>query len=363
MYPPRMRALRLLSLIVLAWGGAALSSPVSQAAQAPQAASQGTPTPAQPPALDEAAVKTRSHAFFDALDYHDATFADALGPAFVLFQNERFLDKATMAAFIKARHDRNAPVRTRTWNDEHVFLSATVAVFVGESVEHIRAEADRKPIDQEGWHTLVWVPDGPTWKIAHYQWQKGGIDVERDTWNERFRQSTGFKLTPNQLLVDAVKGRAPGTALDLLMGQGRNAVYLASQHWKVTGVDISDVGIQIANENAARQQLTLETIQANIDEWDLGTNKWDLVTMIYAGADAKLAERVKTSLKTHGLFVTEYFHEDSMNAKAGAGGWKTGELAALFKDGFKILRDEVVQDTADWSLTKQKLVRFVAEKQ
>ena len=305
----------------------------------------------------------RSHAFFDALDRHDATFADAVGPTFVLFQNERFLDRATMTAFINARHDRHAPVRTRTWNEEHVYLSPAVAVFIGEGVEHIPAEADRKAVDIEGWHTLIWVPDGPTWKIAHYQWQKGGIEVERDSWNDRFREPTGFKLTPNQTLIEAVQGRTPGTALDLMMGQGRNALYLASQHWKVTGVDIADVGIRVAKESAATQHLDLEAIEANVDEWDLGTNKWDLVTMIYAGADPALVERVKASLKPHGLFVVEYFHADSSAARTGAGGWKTGELAALFKDGFKILRDDVVEDTADWSLTRQKLVRFVAEKQ
>ena len=83
--------------------------------------------------------------------------------------------------------------------------------------------------------------------------------------------------------------------------------------------------------------------------------------MIYAGVDPALVERMKPSLKKGGLFVLEGFHADSAMAKIG-GGWKDGQLAALFKDGYKILRDDVVEDIADWSLTKQKLVRFVAEK-
>ena len=84
--------------------------------------------------------------------------------------------------------------------------------------------------------------------------------------------------------------------------------------------------------------------------------------MIYAGVDPALVERMKPSLKAGGLFVLEGFHADSAMAKIG-GGWKDGQLAGMFRDGHKILRDDVVEDTADWSLTKQKLVRFVAEKQ
>ena len=84
--------------------------------------------------------------------------------------------------------------------------------------------------------------------------------------------------------------------------------------------------------------------------------------MIYAGDDVKLVEKVKPSLKKGGVFVLEYFHAESDAGKGGAGGWKSGALAALFKNGYKILRDEVVDDTADYSMRKQKLVRFVAEK-
>lgn len=341
----------------------------SPAPVAPSPAAPATATPAPAPAstptlapLDEAAVKAKSHAFFEAFDRHDAAALDALGPSFVWFVSERFLGPPMVQKMIKNRHDHNAAPNTRTWKDEQVFVSATSAVFIGEAVVHLPADGEFKAEDRDGWHTLLWVPDGKTWKIAHYQWQKGGLDVERDVWNERYRTPTGFKLTPNQLLVDTVKGRKPGTALDIAMGQGRNALYLAAQKWKVTGIDISDVGIKVALETAAKQKLKLETVEADLHQWDLGKDKWDLVTLIYAGDSTELAERIKVSLKKGGLVIVEYFHADSDMAKMGVGGWKTGQLAEIFKPGFKILRDDVVEDTADWSLSKQKLVRFVAQK-
>jgi hypothetical protein len=84
---------------------------------------------------------------------------------------------------------------------------------------------------------------------------------------------------------------------------------------------------------------------------------------IYAGADARLVARIKPSLKRGGLFISEHFHTESDVTKRGVRGWATGELAALFKDGFKILRDDVVEGNADWAgQRKTKLARFVAQK-
>ncbi len=44
---------------------------------------------------------------------------------------------------------------------------------------------------------------------------------------------------PSRFLVEFVKRKAVGKVLDCGMGAGRNAVFLASLGWEVTGVDIS----------------------------------------------------------------------------------------------------------------------------
>jgi len=319
--------------------------------------------PASVASLDEAAVKAKSHAFFDAYDRHDLpAFLADLGPTFVLFQNERFVDAALWQKIFDDAIARHVPVRSRTWSDEHVFVDRETAVFVGRAVEKLPADAEHAAYDRDGYNTLVWVRAGDRWQIAHWQWTHSGLDAERDRWNEILKAGRGFNPKPNQLLVDTVKGKKPGTALDINTGQGRNAVFLATQGWKVTGVDIADEGLKIAAEAAAKLKVKLETVQSDIAKYDLGKDRWDLVTLIYAGADTELVKRVIPSLRKGGLFVCEYFHADSEIAKTGAGGWQTGALAALFKDGFTILRDDVVEDNGDWGQRKTKLVRFVAQK-
>jgi len=144
------------------------------------------------------------------------------------------------------------------------------------------------------------------------------------------------------------------------MGQGRNAVYLASQGWKVTGIDIADEGLRIARENARKQSVEIEAIEADLMQWDYGTAKWDLAMLIYAGADDAVLEKIKIGLCQHGIVVIEAFHEDAEGGPHGAA--EDGHLAARFQTGFKVLRNEVVDDVADWGNHRTKLLPFVAEK-
>jgi SAM-dependent methyltransferase len=333
--------------------------PASAPAPAPVASSAPTPLPV----LDEAQVKDRSHAFYDALDRADAeAFKSLAGPAFVVFGHGRFHVSKQVAELLQARLDEHAPARTRDWKSERIFLSPGVAVFVGETIEKVPAEESHPAGQTDTWQTLVWTFDGTSWLVSHWQSQGAGVEAEREAWNDAYRGGVNFNHNPNQLLIDTIKGRKPGTALDVAMGQGRNALYLASQGWRVTGVDISDEGIKQAKAAADERKLKLDAVQADDTIWDFGTNKWDLVTLIYAGSKPEKVEKIRKSVKKGGLVVVEFFQKEA-TAGTGVGGFAQGELAAAFHEGWKILRDEAVEDTSDWGLRKTKLVRFVAEKQ
>jgi len=181
------------------------------------------------------------------------------------------------------------------------------------------------------------------------------------SWDDIYRNGTGFRLAPNRLLVDSVHGVAPGKALDIDMGQGRNAVYLASQGWDVTGVDTSAEGVRIAGEQAAAAGRKLNGLVQDIQTFEMGTSQWNLIAMIYMD-DRALAERIKAALAPGGLVVIEFFHSDSNDYfPHPINGFHTGELEQLFH-GFTVIRSEVVQDTADFGQKPAKLVRFIARK-
>jgi 2-polyprenyl-3-methyl-5-hydroxy-6-metoxy-1,4-benzoquinol methylase len=322
-------------------------------------------SPPQPltPDLDDAAVRAKSRALLEAYDrLDDKTFEAQLARPFVLFEARRIFDREALSKRMARLRERHARPPTRTWREENVHLGAGAAVYIVDSIEHFSADGDAHPAhDYDGWNTLVWAKEGNEWKLASWQIANGGVAADREEWNETYRTAPTFNVKPNQLLVDTVKGKPPGAALDLMTGQGRNAVFLASQGWKTTGVDISDEGLRIAQASAASQKVKLETVNADVETWDIGKDRWDLIAMIYAGDDPQQIERAKLGLKSGGLFVLETFHKEGEKAP-GVGGFVAGQLAARFKDGFAIVRDEVVEDVADWG-NKTKLVRFVAQKQ
>jgi SAM-dependent methyltransferase len=75
--------------------------------------------------------------------------------------------------------------------------------------------------------------------------------VNREDWDERYgTEELIWKADPNRFLVEDLDALVPGRALDLACGEGRNAVWLASKGWHVTGVDFSRAGLAKARRLA-----------------------------------------------------------------------------------------------------------------
>jgi len=187
-------------------------------------------------------------------------------------------------------------------------------------------------------------------------------DPDRRFWNRKFSDpQTQFRHEPSTLLVEAIRGRKPGAAIDLGMGQGRNALYLAAQGWRMTGVDLSDVAVAQAKEQAARLGLPLDALTDNVDHFDIGKERWDLIALFYMhawyhGAKPSSTRRLKEALKPGGLLVVEGFagEPDFM--------FHTNELLRDFAD-LRILRYEDTQAEAEWDPGRQsRVIRLIAEK-
>lgn len=85
----------------------------------------------------------------------------------------------------------------RVWSDEHVQVRAPFLVFVGEAKEHPAGNDVHGGYDMDGAYSLVWCREGGAYKIAFWSWHLAGSEYERATWNERFRDGTGFRKQPN----------------------------------------------------------------------------------------------------------------------------------------------------------------------
>ncbi|MFF0544687.1 class I SAM-dependent methyltransferase [Nocardia thailandica] len=82
---------------------------------------------------------------------------------------------------------------------------------------------------------------------------------------------------PNPLLVREVPGLTPGTALDLGCGEGADAIWLAHQGWRVTGVDVSSVALTRAAARAQADGVTVTWRRHDLLH-DFPEGTFDLVT-------------------------------------------------------------------------------------
>lgn len=189
-----------------------------------------------------------------------------------------------------------------------------------------------------------------------------GSRLEAERWNRYFTAaSPAFNSRPNGFLVEMVKGRKPGAALDVAMGQGRNAIWLAQQGWDVTGFDIADEAVGVAKNNAARLGVTIKTEIKRMEDFEFGEGRWDLIVLSYAGC-GELVDKVQRALKPGGILVEEAFHVDATrDNRIGGSICGTGELPSLFQSLRTVYYEEPVA-TPDFAQGAMRVVRFCAEK-
>ncbi|MDP9806078.1 SAM-dependent methyltransferase [Trueperella bonasi] len=99
-------------------------------------------------------------------------------------------------------------------------------------------------------------------------------------WDARYAASEQvWSGRVNRLLPEEIKHLNPGTALDVGSGEGADAVWLATQGWKVTGVDISSVAVERARGNAKNSGVSIDFRAEDISTT---TGSFDLVSAFYA---------------------------------------------------------------------------------
>lgn len=178
--------------------------------------------------------------------------------------------------------------------------------------------------------------------------------MESEDWDRRYEASDLlWTATPNRFLVAEVEGLEPGAALDVGCGEGRNAVWLAEQGWRVTGVDFSDVGLDKARRLAAARGVDVEWVLADVRSYQPAEAAYDLAVVLYLHLPASERRAVHTaaarSLRPDGVLLV--VGHDVANLSDGYGGPQDASI--LFTP------DDVVGDLAGLSIEGAERVQRV----
>ncbi len=176
--------------------------------------------------------------------------------------------------------------------------------------------------------------------------------MDREYWDERYRtEELIWKAAPNRFLVEELDALVPGRALDVACGEGRNAVWLASKGWRVTGADFSRAGLAKAQRLATDRGVEVTWVEADVVEWRPATASFDLVVVMYLHLPAEQRRRAlahaAAALAPGGVLLV--VGHDTSNLVKGTGGPQDPEV--LFTP------EEIVEDISGLQIERAEQVK------
>ena len=147
--------------------------------------------------------------------------------------------------------------------------------------------------------------------------------MDSASWDQRYGgRELVWTSEPNRFLVAETEALAPGRAIDLACGEGRNAIWLAERGWQAAGVDFSEVGLRKARELADARGVTATWVAADLVDYRPEPRAFDLVLVFYLQVSAvqrrPIVNAAAEAVATGGTFLL--VAHDTSNIERGHGG-------------------------------------------
>lgn len=164
---------------------------------------------------------------------------------------------------------------------------------------------------------------------------------DKQFWDKKYEtEAYIFGKEPVEFLKEHIDILPRGKALDIAMGEGRNAVFLAENGFAVDGCDISEIAVKKAKELAKEHNVAIHAFVADLETSKLPKDTYDVIACFYY-LQRDLIPQMKEALKPGGMIIYETYTIE--NWERGFEGPKnkdyllqSNELLNLFKD-LKIL--------------------------
>lgn len=187
----------------------------------------------------------------------------------------------------------------------------------------------------------------------------------RKKWDEKYAsKSDSVRPGPPEWLLFHLNRLPGGRALDLATGLGGAAIELARRDWNVTAIDISEVGIRIAREQAKRLEIHIDWVVADLEGFRLAPERFDVITVFNYLDREKLPGEIVRSLRRGGMLLFETYTLGQLQVPGNHMKnpdylLRPGELLIMFPDlRVRAYRDIIQPDRAVASLVAEKVERL-----
>lgn len=175
--------------------------------------------------------------------------------------------------------------------------------------------------------------------------EKKAVYDTKSEWDQKYsRPSFVFGKTPEKFLAENFDYlKETSKVLDMGMGEGRNAVFLAQKGHMVTGVDISSVAVKKSYMLAKEFGVKIKAVVASLESYKIQKESFDAIICFYY-VDRKLIKKMISWLKPGGVLFYEAFTVRQRDVKGHRKDpieyyLKKQELLTMF-DGMRVLKYE-----------------------
>lgn len=157
-------------------------------------------------------------------------------------------------------------------------------------------------------------------------------------WNQRYsQQEYAYGTEPNAYFREALEKISGKKILFAAEGEGRNAVFAASQDWEVTAFDLSTAAKEKAEALALKNAVKINHIVSDLQELELPEEYFDALVLVFAhfAKRADYHRKLARSVKQGGWLILEAFNKCHINHQAenpAAGGPKDINMLYDLKD-------------------------------
>ena len=172
----------------------------------------------------------------------------------------------------------------------------------------------------------------------------------QEFWNDRYKQEEMvYGSEPNVFFKEQLEKLKPGKLLLPAEGEGRNAVFAATNGWQVLAFDYSEAGRAKAQKLAEQKGVKLNYEIAEADAYELEAESIDAIAFIYAhfppATRQNLFGKAVKWLKPGGVIILEAFHPKQLAYTSG--GPKDEAMlytADMLRSDFKGLRIDLLEE-------------------
>lgn len=153
--------------------------------------------------------------------------------------------------------------------------------------------------------------------------------MDASAWDRRYAESELlWSAEPNRFVAAELVDLAPGRAVDLAAGEGRNAIWLASRGWRATAVDFSPIAIDKGRRLAEAAGVDVDWVVADLLEHVPEPAGFDLVLVAYLQLPPEqlgaVLERAAGAVAPGGVLLV--VGHDATNVSDGVGGPQDPDL-------------------------------------